>query len=341
MRRELPLLGGFAAVVLAAALLAVLVPGAFAPPPDEPERPGIVDLQEMSISHGTVGGETVPLSVEARLQHRGPPSENVTVLFRAVGRDSGLVETTRTVDVGTVDGDREFPVTTNLTVAREGGYRIEAVVFADDRRLTTGSTTVSGLSALTPAYADTAVDVHRFGAGRGALPSIEYTVDRAGEDRTTLNVSTYLTNRGDGPSEDVRVVLKARQADSNIVADQAVIRVGQIPPGQTATPSAELTVPSQYNYYLDAVLWKDGVIVTNTRSAANLDPTRTIRVNETREDVGLEVGDFERDGGSGAPRDRPEATEAASGQGPGFGVGAALAALLVGLLALARRGDSQ
>ncbi|MFW6385494.1 MAG: PGF-CTERM sorting domain-containing protein, partial [Halodesulfurarchaeum sp.] len=80
------------------------------------------------------------------------------------------------------------------------------------------------------------------------------------------------------------------------------------------------------------------VIVVTTRSAANLDPTRRISGNQTVEDVGLEVSDFERD--TDTVPDRPEPTQPepreTDAQSPGFGIGIAIAALLAGTLLLRR-----
>lgn len=343
VQREVALLGGFVVVVLAAGLVAALVPGAVAAPDDEPR--GFVGLREMSIAHGPVGGETVTLAVEARLQHRRGTVENVSVEFRAISTDSGLREATRRESVGTLSDDGEVPVRTNLTVPRSGGYRIVAVVYRNGERTDEGQTTVRGVQALTPAYADTAVEFHQFsGGGESAIPVIGYSIADAGEQRTTLNVSTYLTNTGDEPSEDLRLELVARQADSNIRAAERSITVGTIQPGQTARPSTTVTVPSEYNYYLDAVLWKDGVIVGTASGVANLDPQETIAVNQTRRDVGLRVEDFERGGGgggSGVGQTPMQTDRETAASGPGFGVGAALLALFgTILLVRIRRGDT-
>jgi hypothetical protein len=338
MQRELALGTAAVAVVLVTVLVAVLAPGSVAEPSEDVRRDAL-SLREMSVAAGQVGGENVALQVEARVQHRGAPSENVTVEFRAVSTESGLVATTERVDVGTVTGEREVAVPASLSVPRAGGYRLVAVVYREGERLSEGQTTVSGVESLTPEYAESAVDFHRFETGVDRVPTIQYAVQSATEDRATMNVSTYLTNAGAEPSEDVRLEIQARQADSNIVAAERTVRVGRIGSGQTARPSTTLTVPSEYNYYLDAVLWKDGTIVATATSAANLNPTETISVNETRREVGLQVEEFERDrGGDEGDRPRPDEAERTTAAGPGFGVGGALAALLLALLA--RRGGS-
>jgi PGF-CTERM protein len=99
-----------------------------------------------------------------------------------------------------------------------------------------------------------------------------------------------------------------------------------------------LTVPDGYNYYLDAVLWNDGVIVGTARSVANLNPTETVTANETVREVGIEVGDFDGDQTSDGRNRRTTVEEGAAADGgvPGFGAGVAVLAL-VGALLVGRR----
>ncbi|MFB6194604.1 MAG: PGF-CTERM sorting domain-containing protein [Haloplanus sp.] len=336
MRRETALAAGAVGVVVLAALAAVLVPGALADPSEErPVRPGPVNIAGMDIAAGDVTGDTVTLNVTTRLSHRGPPARNVSLRVQAVDTESGLVETTRTVSVGDLTDEREVPVTTMLTVEREGGYRIQAVVYRDGQRVDSGGRELRGLRALKPPYARSDVSF----AEAEALPPVSFSVVEAEGNRTTLAVQAALTNGGDEQPEDLRVTLTLRQADSNIVATRASVPVGSIRPGRTETVSTQVTVPQGYNYYIDAVLWKDGVVIDTARGAANLDPTETISVNETRREVELRVGDFSR-GGGGEEEERPEpqemGTEVASGGAPGFGVPVAVVALLAAAL-LARR----
>lgn len=335
MNRETLLAGAIVLVVAVSSLAAAVVPGAIASPDDD-VREGSLDIQEMTIAPGTVSGGTATLTVDTRLRHWGGQTENVTVFVRAVHLDSGLVETTTEQSVASISDNREVSVVQNLSVERAGGYRIETVVFRDGERIAEGSKEVRGVGSLQPAYARTSVRFHW--QNGGGLPPVEYTVSDAEANRTTLNVSTFLTNEGDDASGDLRVVFTARQADSNIVADRAAVSVATLEPGRTGTPSVELTVPSEYNYYLDAVLWKDGVVVGTVRSVANLDPTETLQANESVREVGIEVSDFETD--SGKSNSGGEATTLAgdggSGSTPGFGVVVTALALL-GALLLARR----
>ncbi|WP_318568602.1 DUF7490 domain-containing protein [Salinigranum marinum] len=332
MPRDRTLAAGAAGLVAVALLVAAVMPGVLADPTDEgPTRPGPVRIAETTIAPGTVSGETTVLHVQTRLDHRGNPTPNVSVRFRATDAESGFVAATETVEVGTLDEDGETPVETNLTVEREGGYRVEATVFRDGERIGSGGKTVSGLDALTPAYARTSVGF----TDSEALPPVSFSVGSVDGDRTTLDLSATLTNRGNDASDDLRVQVVLRQADSNIVAARSEAAVGTIRPGRTETVDTQVTVPSEYNYYIDAVLWKDGVVVDTARSVANLDPTERISVNETEREVELRVEDFSE---SDDERPRPEATEArtVSTSAPGFGVGVAVAALF-SIALLARR----
>ncbi|WP_435097427.1 DUF7490 domain-containing protein [Halarchaeum sp. P4] len=327
---EKALLGGAAAVVVLSLVTALAVPGALAPP-DRDRPPAHVEFTEMTVAPTAVAGDTVTLGVRNYVRHQGGPARNVTLLTRAVDLDSGFVATSETVSLGDLTADGERSPQVNLTVEREGGYRIETVVYENGSRVATGHRSVRGIGALTPAYARSPIRFHAFDGG--AMPTVSVAVQEAGEQRTTLDVAAYVTNTG-GQSEPVRIEYVARQAESNLVADRARVTVGSVPSGHTVTPNATLSVPSGYNYYVDAILWKDGVVIDSTTAAANLDPSRTISVNRTTEDVALNVSDFET--GDAKSGERPETTTRTSGGTPGFGVPVALAAF-AGLALLARR----
>jgi hypothetical protein len=328
MNRETPLAAAAAGVVAVALLLAAAVPGVVAEPRDDPIHPGYVDVSEVTIEAGEVAGATADLRVTAYVSHRGNPTRNVSVLFRAVDAESGLVATTERVDVEPLTDDREVTANATLSVEREGGYRIETILYRDGERVDAGVTRVSGLEALTPAYARTSVAF----ADSEVLPPLSVSVADVRNNRTTLAVAASLTNEGDTTAaDDLRVTLVLRQAESNLVADRASVPVGRIRQGRTETVEAELTVPTGYNYYVDAILWKDGVMVDAARGVANLDPTERISADTTVREVELDVSDFETDGDAGGARGETD-VPATSMQTPGFGVGIAAVALIVSAL---------
>lgn len=342
MDREATLVGVGMAVLVIGSVLAVTVPGVLADAGSEPVEPSKLSVREQTIAAGHVSGGTATLSVTSRLTHRGATASNVTVLIRAIDLETDLVATARKRTLDSVPGEREVPVEQNVSVPRNGDYRIETIVFADGRRVSIGSKTVRGVGALQPAYAETGVDFHRFeGFGTGNLPPLHFSIASVEDGEATMNVSAYLTNSGDEPNEKLNVTLMARQADSNIVADKTVVPVGTIDPGRTATPTATLTVPDNYNYKLLAIAQKDDVIVSTAQATATLDPAQPVTVNESEGDGDtLDTGDFQQqdttDAQTTVVENGADYTEESSGDGPGFTPLAALVAVVASALLIRR-----
>ncbi|MEZ3162557.1 PGF-CTERM sorting domain-containing protein [Halorubrum sp. RMP-47] len=325
-----------AALLVASAVGAVAVPGAITDPRETNEPPGRIDVAGATVSPGEVRGETAELRLGTDIRHHGGTVENVTVRHRAIGSESGLLVDETTVDVGDVDFEGEQTVNGTIDVEREGGYRIETVVFADGQRREEQTTRVAGVAALTPDYADT-----RVGFTEGSVwPTVAVSVVEADNETATLSASVSVTNRGDVDSEDIDLRLYLRQADSNVIAAEATETVGTVRPGRTDTVRATVEVPNGYNYYIDAALFDDDVLVDETQGVANLNPQETITANETVRDVQFAVEDFERgeggvggDGGDGAARDGGASDDST----PGFGPLVALVALVAAVLTARRR----
>lgn len=328
MRPE-ALLAAVAVVVLFATVgVALLVPG-FVAEPESDEPPARLDVTETTLETGTVTGETVTFDVTAFVTHRGGPAENVSVVVRAID-DSGVVADTASVDRPNLEDGGEHELPASVTVPREGGYEIRTILYVDGDRVDIASASVGGVEALTPPYAESNVAFHRF----SQRPAAEYTIRSVEGGDATLEVTSYLTNGGDEPESDLRIAVTARHAEVNVVADRAETTVGTIDPGRTESVAATVIVPNESNYYLDVTLWRDGVVLESTRTAANLDPRRTIDVGEETESIAFEAGEFETDRAGGEREDA--AREADAESQPGFGATAALVALLLGAVAARR-----
>jgi len=331
VRRETALAGAIALLAVTMAVGAIAVPGALTEPHDDVRRSHL-SLQEPYIDAHDISGRTVTLSLSSRLEHRGGTAENVTVETRAIDTETGLVETTERQSLGNVSGDRDVPFTTNLTVERAGSYRIETRVFANEQRQTGHRGTVSNLGALTPESARSSIGFHEFGNANVPLEAISYRILSVEDNRTRMEVTTYLTNTGDEATGGLDLRLRARQADSNVIADESTIRVDEIRPSRTETVTTTLTVPDGYDYWLDGILSVDGVIVATESSVADLDPEERLSKNETTRDVGFQSDDFVEE----EPEEQEQMQETAQAErgttsesGPGFTAVAAVVALLV------------
>jgi PGF-CTERM protein len=316
-----------AVVVLAVGVGVGIVVSAYT---EEPAPEGDLRVTDTDVSLGEVTGETVTLGTVVRLTHHGGVTQNVSVAVRATRTDTGLLAAEETDDVGTVEGNGEVRVDVPVTVEREGDYRLDVVVYEGDRRVGSGSTRVSGVGSVEPGYASSNLRFHNF----PFQPAVEFSVVSAGNE-VGLRTVSYLTNEGD-ETENARLVVKARQTESGIVAAEESTDV-TVEPGATATPAVRLNVPDGYDYYLDATLWSSDTVVATHRSAANLDPNKTVDTNTTVRDAGLEVSDFEKERGFRGEEDAGgnQTAEVPSEGQPGFGAVVALVALVA--VALARR----
>ncbi|MFW5934511.1 MAG: DUF7490 domain-containing protein [Halolamina sp.] len=331
MDNERALLGGAVAVVALALLAAAVVPGAVAPPDDDPVRPGPVRVVDADIATGEITGQTAELDLFATLDHRGNLAENVTVRFEATDTESGLLVAEDVVTVGDLAAEGERRLSTTLSVPREGSYELEGVVYRNGTRVDEFSRRVSGVEALTPPYAESNVSF----VDDPVLEPVGVSIIDAGEERTTLELGGWLTAAGPSETDSLSVTFVVRQAESNVVADRRSVDAGDLAEGRSETVTAEVSVPSEYNYYVDAILTKDGVIVDTAGGVVNLDPTETIDRDETRQDVEFNASDFDRDDG---PPDRPTGTDQTAARTPGFGpVVAVIALLTAGLLARRKR----
>ncbi len=326
-------------VALAGVIGVVAAPGALDDPRDTDAPPGNIDLVDVIVDPGEIRGETATLDLVADLEHQGSTVENVTVRHRAIGSESGLLVDETTVEVGDVDQNGEMTVNGSVDVDRAGGYHLETVVYVDGERRTERTTRVAGVSALVPSYADANVGF----SDSDIWPTVAVSVAETSEESATLSISTAVANRGDDPSENLELRVLLRQADSNVVADETSETVGSVRPGRTEAVTTTVEVPDGYNYYVDAALFDDDVLIDETQDVANLDPQETIDANETVEDVDFAVEDFAQDDVADDSEDAPrgdvvedEDDADADEDTPGFGVAVAAAALILATL-IARR----
>lgn len=331
MEQRRTMLWGALGLLVTAVVVAGLAADTVVREPDVGER-GHVRIDGIDIATGHVSGESAELRTSVWLVNRGGTAEDLNLSVRVHDADSGLLVDTTGGPVPTVEGDRDLSVTRNVTVPREGDYRLEAVLSRDGVRVDRARTRIAGLGALEPDYLSSSVGFHRF----PGLPAIQYEVEAAAGNAVRLSAVAFVTNGGSGATDadDLTLVIRARQNESGIVAAEGRTAIERLGSGETAAPSVDLTVPDGYNYYLDAYLWRGDVLVATEQGTATLDPTRTIRPNRTRESVDLDVEDFERR--SSIDRQATNDTAGAEEEGQAGFVAVVAAAALIGTLTALR-----
>jgi len=240
---------------------------------------GIADID---ISPERVASVNVLLNVTTYIENRGDRSGDVRLLLKAFDLESGLLVDLKTVTVGSILKRKTKSASQVVKVDRDGGYRIEVVLFEDEQRVDQRTMKVSGIGDLTP-------NVYDIGL---RIPEMDFLVKNVTGSKVTIGVDLYLTNEGDITSEDFQVLIKAREVDAGLLADKTWVTTGVIKKETTIIRSADIVVPDDYNYIVEALIWKNDTIVERGQGVVQLNPRRTIPEKEKVVSEDIDVEDF-------------------------------------------------
>ena len=240
---------------------------------------GIADID---ISPERVASANVLLNVTTYIENRGDRSGDVMLLLKAFDLESGLLVDQETVTVGSILKRKTKPASQVVKVDRDGGYRIEVVLFEDEQRVDQRTLRISGIGDLTP-------NVYDIGL---RIPEMDFLVKNVTGSRVTIGVDLYLTNEGDITSEDFQILIKAREMDAGLLADKTWITTGVIEKETTVIRSADIVVPDDYNYIVEALIWKNDTIVERGQGVVQLNPIRYIPEKEKVISEDIDVEDF-------------------------------------------------
>ena len=240
-------------------------------------------IAETDISPERVTSTDVLLNVTTYVENRGDgESGDAKLILKAFDSASGLLVGVTTTSAGSIDKDKTLPVSQLISVEREGGYRIDVVLFEDDKRLRRQSLQISGIGDLTPNIHDIGIKVQE----------MDFLVENVTDSRVVIGVDLYLTNEGDSTSEDLSMLVKAREVDAGLLADKIWITTGSIKKETTIIRSCDIAVPDGYNYIVEALIWKNDTIVERGEGVVQLNPTRTIPKDEEIISDKIRVDDF-------------------------------------------------
>jgi len=91
-----------------------------------------------------------------------------------------------------------------------------------------------------------------------AIADIDISAEAPGIADAGLNVTTSLDNSGDAKSGEVDVLVKAYDADTNLLVASNGSRVGKICGRETKSASTHLKLPKEGSYRLQIVVYEDG-----------------------------------------------------------------------------------
>ena len=261
-------------------------------------------VTDIDISPERVTSTSVLLNVTTYVENYGNEgSGEAKLLLKAFDSASGLLVGETTTTAGSIDKSKTLPVSQLINVEREGGYRIDVVLFEDEKRLRQRSVSIYGIGDLTPNINDIGIRIQE----------MDFLVENVTGSRVAIGVDLYLTNEGDFTSEDLPMLIKAREVDAGLLADKVWISTGSIEKEKTIIKSCEIAVPDGYNYIVEALIWRNDTIVERGEGVVQLNPKRTIPKDEEIVSSDIRVEDFMPE-----PEEREYMETGAKKKVPGF-----------------------
>lgn len=293
--------------------------------------PSFLSIREVDVRPVEVTSSRIEVNVTAYIDHAGGKTRNATMLIRAINSGTGLLGEQVYTSIPETESEKTLAVSRKLRVERDGGYELKILIFNNGSIVDSGSVTIRGMNAITPQSKRSGV----------VLNNIDFTVSSVSKGNVGINSDIYLENSGPEPSENLRMMVKAREAASHLLADKKSSETGVIENETTAVRTVQLVVPDEYNYMVVVELWKGDVLINKWEKPVLLAPTKTVPKESMEKKVDIEVSKFEREGGiAGGPMEgrfpSPTPAYAMTPAEPGFEVLAAVLALLV-VIALRRR----
>ncbi|MEA1894959.1 MAG: hypothetical protein U9N36_07135 [Euryarchaeota archaeon] len=240
-------------------------------------------ITDLDISAERVTSTSVLLNVTTYIENNGNgESGEVKLILKAFDSTSGLLVSETTTPAGRINKDKTIPVAQLISVEREGGYRIDVVLFEDENRLRQRSVQIYGIGDQTPNINDIGIRIQE----------MDFLVENVTDSRVMIGVDIYLTNEGDYPSKDLPMLVKAREVDAGLLADKVWVTTGSVEKEKTIIRSCKIAVPDSYNYVVEALIWKNDTIVERGEGVVQLNPKRTIPKDEEIVSDEIRVRDF-------------------------------------------------
>ena len=272
-----------------------------------------VAVTGITVGAEKVTGAEVTLNVTTEVQNtRGVSTGISRVQLRAYDTTSGLVIAEQTSDAGFLGILGSGSVTQNITLPRTGSYRLVSTVYENGQRKGQGEKTVYSLERLTP-------DVQEIGL---SITDIDFLVKKVAGDRVTIQTDLYFTNDNRVPSGAFDIEVKAKEEDARLLADKQRAHIESIQPDATRVSSVTLSVPDQYNYVVEVLVWKNDIIVKRGEGNVRLKPGMMVKNDTQFVTKKIETSQFIGDSGYPSSIPPPYATKS-----PGFGAPLVLAAL--------------
>ena len=287
------------------------------------EEESYYNIRDMDISADRAGTSFVDLNVTTYVEkYQGDTEKNTSLLLKVYSKESGLLEVQEEVKLGKLKKGETKAVSQSLSLPKTGGYNIRSVLFEEDTQKGIGEINVYNLDFL-PA------DVQDIGL---EISEMDFRVRKVEDKKVLIESDLYLTNEGKKTSQDLRMLVKVREMDAGLLADKVWIQTGEIKPETTVIRSVNLTMPDQYNYVVEVLIWNNDTIVRRGEDYIQLNPEIEVKDKTSTETRKIQTSEFENADESGMVPEEDYAGEEAT---PGFSL--FLSAVLLCSAAVLRR----
>jgi len=271
-----------------------------------------LEISNVDISSDKIRSSYVDLNITTEIKSNFADSDNVSLLLKVYDKETGFLDMQRDVFIGSVENGEAVFIPIEISLLKEGGYRMEVQLLEDDQKKRSRQLEISNLDSLTPDVADIGIEIG----------DVDFIVKGVVDNKVELQADIYLSNEGRALSDDYRVLIKARERDASLLADKAWTTTGSILPETTKIVSVGMTVPKDYNYIVDVIIWDKDTIIKRGESEIQLSPETVLDKDTVVQKKVINAEDFEE-------RFVDEVSDEAVDETPGFTILFALASILV------------
>lgn len=242
------------------------------------------NIKDMDISADRIGTAFVDLNVTTYVEkYNGNTAKNSSLLLKAYSTGSGLLVAQKEVNLGIIKKGDTKPVIQTLNLPKTGGYDLRSVLFEENAQKSNGEIKIYNLDALPADAQDSGLEI----------PEMDFRVRNVEAGKVLVESDIYLTNEGKGISRDFGMLVKVREMDAGLLADKVWTQTGEIKPEATVIRSVNLTMPDQYNYVVEVLIWNNDTIVKSGEGFIQLNPRVKIQNENSTETRKIQTSDFQ------------------------------------------------
>ncbi|HUV02374.1 MAG TPA: hypothetical protein VMW67_02835 [Desulfobacteria bacterium] len=307
-----------------------------------------ISIVDIDISAEALDIAEASLNVTTYLDNSGDAaSGEIDVVVKAYDATTNLLVTTNQTKVGSIGGrETRLARTPRVTIPKEGGYKLQIVIFEDGKGIQRAETMIYGLTSLEPpSVAKIAIREIDF-----FVEAVEVAKEGTGE-YALINTTLYIDNLGKDVSG-LSAFIKARDSETRLITAKRWEDLGALKEGTTSLHYTELRVLNGRDYLVEVQVWQSERIIKESSGMVLLSPfanktvvletkEKTVEISPTIKisDFMSSMGGYEEEGYEPpipAPYPTPVPEE------PGFEVlPAAFALVIVSVLLVKKRGGEK